>query len=83
MGALDTSGHKIMLESGVLKVLSGVLVVMKGKKECNLYFLQGCIVTCNSLVSTEENEDSTRLWHMRLSLTGKKAMTVLGKQALL
>ena len=31
-GALDTSGYKIMLEGGVLKVLSSALAMMKGKK---------------------------------------------------
>ena len=32
LGSLDSNGCKIVLESGMLKVTSGVLVLMKGKK---------------------------------------------------
>ena len=66
LGALDSSGHKIVIEGGVLKVLSGALVIMKGKKKSNLYFLHGCTIIGNSSVSTEEKENLTRLWHMWL-----------------
>ena len=67
----------------MLKILSSALVVMKGKKYGNLYFLQGCTFTCNSLVSTKEKKYSTRLWNMRLGHVGEKSMTVLSKQGLL
>ena len=53
-----------MLKGGVLKFLSGVLVVMKGNIKGNLYFLQGCTVIGSFFVSIEEKEGPTRLWHM-------------------
>ena len=60
---LDSKSHNIMIEGGILKVLSGALVMRKGKKEGNPYFFQGCTITRNSLVYTEEKEYLTRLWH--------------------
>lgn len=75
--ALNSKGHKIVIKGGVLKILSGTLVVMKKKKECNLYFLQGCTIISSFLVLTEYEEDSTMLWHMQLGHVGEKAMTVL------
>lgn len=44
LGSLNTSKRKIMLECEVLKVLSGALVVTKGKKEGNLYFLHDALL---------------------------------------
>ena len=40
-------------------------------------------MTCNSLVSRKEKEDSARLWHMQLGHAGEKEMMVLSKLVLL
>jgi Mg2+/Co2+ transporter CorC len=40
-GALDTIGCKIVQENGVLMVIRGALVMMKGIKVGNLYHLTG------------------------------------------
>ena len=65
LGTLDSKWYQIVLEGGCLKVLSGALVITRGKKENNVYFLQGGTVDGRASVSTEK-VDSTRLWHMRL-----------------
>lgn len=72
-----------MFEGGVLKVLLSALVVMKGKKKGNLYFFQGCTLHVTLWFFTEEQKDSTRLWHMQLGHFWEKTMAVLGKQGLL
>ncbi|BBH00104.1 hypothetical protein Prudu_010013 [Prunus dulcis] len=41
LGALESKGLKITMEGGVLKAVHGALVVMKGTRRNNLYFLQG------------------------------------------
>ena len=45
LSTLDCNGYKYFIESEVLKVSKGVLVVMKVKKLGRLYALQGCMVT--------------------------------------
>ena len=47
-----------------------------------MYFFQGCAVMGMASMLTEEN-DSTRLWNMRLGHAGEKVLMVLSKQGLL
>ena len=44
LGVLDSKDFKITMEGGVLKVVYGALVLMKGVRRGNLYFLQGSTV---------------------------------------
>ena len=80
---LDLKGFKITIQDGVLKVVLGALVVMKGIRRGNLYFLQGSTIDggastiCQKL--DEDNIDETRLWHMRLGHAGEKALQSLTK----
>ncbi|CAL9022913.1 unnamed protein product, partial [Prunus brigantina] len=86
LGALESKGLKITMEGGVLKAVHGALVVMKGTRRNNLYFLQGSTVTGGAAVTEAADADSTnttRLWHMRLGHAGEKALQGLVKQGLL
>lgn len=86
LGVLDTDGYKVKIENGVLKVIRGALVAMKGTQKSNLYFLDGSTVTGRvSISSSPDNQtsDSSRLWHMRLGHVGEKALQGLVKQGLL
>ena len=65
LGALEASGYTITLKDGGLKVSLKNLVVLKGIRRKNLYFLQGSTVTGMAMATTSD-EDTTRLWHMRL-----------------
>ena len=72
----------------MLKVTFGALVMMKGKKQGNLYFLQSSTMTGNASVSMEASgastsSDSIKLQHMRLEHVREKAIIVLCKQGLL
>ncbi|KAF5475608.1 hypothetical protein F2P56_007400, partial [Juglans regia] len=65
----------------------GIQVTMKGLKRGNLYFLQGSTVSgrastvCEKLDETDD--DTTRLWHIRMGHAGEKALQTLVKQGLL
>ncbi|KAM2859524.1 hypothetical protein COP2_024947 [Malus domestica] len=86
LGALESKGLKITMEGGVLKAVYGALVVMKGTRRNNLYFLQGSIVIGGAAVTEAADADSTdttRLWHMHLGHAGEKALQGLVKQSLL
>jgi len=73
----------VTLENEILKIKKGSLVVMKGIKDRNLYYLKGSIVTGSLTASVVSDVDATQLWHMRLGHAGEKSMQVLIKQGLL
>ncbi|PSS08126.1 Endonuclease [Actinidia chinensis var. chinensis] len=78
LGDFDSKGYKIILEGGVLKVVRGALVVLKGTRRGNLYFLDGSTVTGRVAISNSSDEsDTSKLWHMRLGHTGEKALQTL------
>ena len=69
LGTLDSNGCTYKAGGGVLRILKGALVVMKGNKINGLYTLQGSTVTgaVGVAVSTSKSIiETTRLWHMRL-----------------
>jgi len=79
VGAVESKGLKATLENGTLKVTKGFMVVMKGIRDRNLYYLKGSTVTGPLTASVVSNEDATQLWHMRFSHAGEKSMQVLTK----
>ena len=64
LGTLDAKGYKVTLEGGILKVVKGALVAMKGTRRGNLYYLDGStiierVVVCDS---SKDNEiDKSKL----------------------
>ena len=50
------------------------MVVLKAVRRKNLYYLKGSIVTGQVTSLIDSDEDSTRLWHMRLGHTGEKSL---------
>ena len=79
LGVLESKGYGVIIRDGVLKVVSGALVTMKGTRKNNLYYYNGCKVTRSTTVALEKDvdSDSIRLWHMRLGHTGEKALSSL------
>jgi len=73
----------VTLENVVLKVIKGSMVMMKGHRDKNLYYLMGSTVTCGLATAVGSDEDATRLWHMRLGHAGENSMQALAKQGLL
>ncbi|GAV63313.1 gag_pre-integrs domain-containing protein, partial [Cephalotus follicularis] len=71
---------------GVIKVIRGALVVMKGKKFYGLYLLQGNTVLGTAAVassSVDKDADTTRLWHMHLGHMSERGLQILSKKGLL
>ena len=60
LSILEASEYTITLKDGGLKVSLGNLVVTKGIRRMNLYFLKGSTFTGRAMVTTSE-EDTTRL----------------------
>ena len=68
---LDANGYRYSAENGVLNVMKGAMVLMKGSRQRSLYFLQGttviglgAICTTSAVYTTSADIDSTKLWHM-------------------
>ena len=52
-------------EKGVLRVINGSMVIMKGNKNNGMYVRNGQTVIGEASV-TESGEDKSMLWHLRL-----------------
>jgi len=74
VGALKTLSLEVSIRDGVLKMTKGSMVVMKGVRRNNLYYLKGSTVTNKVAISIDSDDDSIRLWHMRLRHTSKKSL---------
>jgi len=59
------------------------MVVMKGARDRNLYYLKGSTVTCVMAASVDSDDDVIKLWRMRLGQKREKSMQTLVKQDLL
>ena len=85
LGTLETKGFTIIMKNGILKVVSGALVVMKGIRENNLYLYQGstAVGTAASVTEADRVAEMSRLWNMRLGHAGEKSLQTLATQGLL
>ncbi|KAK2986619.1 hypothetical protein RJ640_004375 [Escallonia rubra] len=85
LGTLDSSCCSYRAVGGVMRIMKGALVVMKGLKQNSFYLLQGSTVTgaATTASSSDIDSDTTKLWHMRLEHMSERGMGVLSKQSLL
>jgi len=59
--ALEAQGLKGTLGDGVLKILKGLIIVLKGIRRNNLYYLEGNIVIGQLAASEDVDKNSTRV----------------------
>ena len=85
LGTLESKGFTIIMQNGILKVVSGALVVMKGIRRNNLYLFHGSTVagTTTAVSEADKVAEMSRLWHMRLGHVGEKSLQTLAMQGLL
>ncbi|KAK2967390.1 hypothetical protein RJ640_023981 [Escallonia rubra] len=85
LGTLDSNGCSYRAVGGVMRIMKGALVVMKGFKQDSLYLLQGTTVTraAATASSSDIDSDTTKLWHMHLGHMSERGMDVLSEQGLL
>ena len=85
LGVLDDLSYSYPSKGGIMKIIKGALMVMKGQKISTLYRLIGNTVAGRVAVTTpvESSTDDTKLWHMRLGHIGERGMLELYKRNLL
>jgi len=82
---LDDLGYKTHIEGGILKVLKGVLVVMKTEKlAANLYTLLGDMLQdADVSVASANQEELTTMWHRKLGYMSERGLKILAELNLL
>ncbi|KAK3040256.1 hypothetical protein RJ639_028171 [Escallonia herrerae] len=77
LGTLDSNSCSYQVAGGVMRIMKGALVVMKGLKQNSLYLLQGSTVTGAAAISSSSDVDSdtTKLWHMRVGRMSERGYT--------
>ncbi|PWA73707.1 hypothetical protein CTI12_AA260080 [Artemisia annua] len=86
VGTLESKGFEVRAKDGVMKIISGVLVVMKGiHKINNTYHYKGRtgVGTVAAVTDGDRNSEAVKLWHMHLGHAGEKSLNLLIKQGLL
>ena len=61
VGALKALGLEVSIRNGVLKMVKGSMVVLKGVRRNNLYYLKGSMVTGQVATSINSDNDCTQL----------------------
>jgi len=61
IGALKALSLEVSIRDGVLKMVKGLMVVLKGVRRNNLYYLKGSTVTWQEVTSTNLDNDCTQL----------------------
>ena len=74
IGVLKVLGLKVSVRDGVVNMIKGSMVVLKGVRCNNLYYLKGSMVTGQVTTSTNLDDDCTHLWHRRLKHTEEKSL---------
>ena len=83
VGAFEALGLEVSVRDGVLKMTRGSMVVLKGIRRNDIYYLKSSTVTGKVVTSINSNDDCIRLWHVKLGHTGEKSLQALAKYDLL
>nr|GEZ04430.1 retrovirus-related Pol polyprotein from transposon TNT 1-94 [Tanacetum cinerariifolium] len=86
IGTLESKGFEVRENDRVMKIISGVLVVIKGiRKINNTYYYKGRTIvgTIAAITDGDINSEAVKLWHMHLGHAREKSLNFLIKQGLL
>ena len=85
IGQLDDLRCKTHVQSGILKMGKGSLVVMKAEKvAANLYMLLGdTLKMADALVVARSQEETTMIWHRGLGHMSERGLKVLAERNLI
>ena len=73
----------ISIRDGALKMIKGSMVVMKGVRRRNLYYLKGSTVKGQVETPISSNNVCTQVWQMKVRHGGEKSLQAPAKKGLL
>ena len=81
VGTIESKGFKVREKDGIMRIISGALVIMKGiRKRNNVYYFLDSIIFGTAVVAAstdDKKSEATRLWHMHLGHAGKKILEIV------
>ena len=80
VGALEALGLVISIRDGVLKMIKGSMVVMKGVRRENLYYLKGSTVTSQVETSSSSDDGCTKVWQVKIGQGGERSLQAPAKK---
>ena len=86
LGQFDDLGCRMESERGIMKIVRGALVIMKGEKiAAKLYVVKGETLLEGeaSVASSSCGENLTMIWHQKLGHMSEQGMKILADQKLL
>ena len=84
LGQMDSHGYKTHVENGIMKIVKGALVLMKAEKiGANLFMLKGETLQEADACVASNGEESTMMWHLKLSHMSEQGLKILSERKLL
>ena len=80
VGALEALGLVVSIRDGVLKMTKGSMVVMKGVRRNNLYYLKGSTVTGQVETSSSSDDGCTKVWQVKVRHGGERSLQAPAKK---
>ena len=80
VGALEALGLVISIRDSVLKMIKGSMVVMKGVRWDNLYYLKGSTVIDQVETSSSSNDGCTKVWQVKVREGGERSLQASAKK---
>ena len=80
VGALEALGLVISIRDGILKMTKGSMVVMKGIRRKNLYYLKGSTVTGQMETFSSSDDGCTQVWQMKVEHGGENSLQAPAKK---
>jgi len=80
VGTLEALGLVVSIRDGVLKMTKGSMVVMKGVRRNNLYYLKGSMVTGQVETSSSSDDGCTKVWQVKVEQGGERFLQASEKK---
>ncbi|KAH9689319.1 hypothetical protein KPL70_015447 [Citrus sinensis] len=79
LGKLDSHGYKTYVENEIMKIVKGVLVLMKAERiSTNLFMFKGKTLQEADACVASNGEESTMMWHLKLGHMSKQDISMGG-----
>ncbi|KAH9671138.1 hypothetical protein KPL70_017236 [Citrus sinensis] len=84
LGQIDSHGCKTRVENGIMKIVKGVLVLIKVEKiSANIFMLKAKTLQEADACVASNGEESTMMWHLKLGHMSEQGLKIFSERKLL